>query len=98
MNPHKEFVAFVKSLETKCLEEFDSICHKIGIRDILFNERYYALFVLCCESCDSIIVKACFIRIRMYFLTKFFNKEIIVPNFKNKSLCFSHVLGFIFLF
>ncbi len=91
VKPPQEFVAFVKVLETKFLEEFDSNCHKIGIGDILFNEMKDVRPFLCCENCDPKIVIALFIRIRIYFVIKFLNKELSVPNFKNKILCVSHL-------
>ena len=90
VKPPQGSVDYYKALESKFIDLFNKNCHRHGLRQILFDELFQERPFLCCSKVKHEDVLNLYIRIRIYFIIKYFNRRIKEPNFKHKLLCVSH--------
>ena len=90
VKPPQGFVDYYKALENKFIDLFNKNCHRHGLRQILFDELLHERPFLCCSNVKHEDVLNLYVRIRIYFILKYFNGRIKEPNFKQKYLCVAH--------
>lgn len=91
VRPPDDFVTYVKKLNNEFVKHFDSCCHVIGISKVLYEYLKQIPQYKCCNNFRNEDFLHLFIRIRIYFVLKFFNRDIKTHNFKNKVLKVSHM-------
>lgn len=91
IKPPQGFLDYLKEIEIIFVREFDSICHRIGVGQLLFDKMKHVSPYKCCNKSDSNANLALYIRIRIFFALKFFNRNLSRPHYKTKILCVSHM-------
>lgn len=84
--PPNEFVAYLKILENKFVEGFNNLVTDTSLGKKLLETLSSVPPYKCCPLGNSEFLLHLFLRVRIYFVIKFYNREIKDSNNKNKLL------------
>lgn len=91
VRPSEDIVTYVEQLNAKFIKHFDYCCHIVGIPKYLYKYLIQIRQYKCCENMDIDEFVDLFIRVRIYFVLKFFNREVAIPNLRYKVLKLLHI-------
>lgn len=89
--PPKEFISYIEQLNEEFSKHFDNCCHIGGVSKFLYERLICVSNYKCCENMSTEKFIYLFIRVRIYFILKFFNRDAAVPNLRKKVLKLSNI-------
>lgn len=91
IKPPEEFMKYIDELNNEFFKYFDSYCHLDNLSKHLYERLKCINPYKCCTQMNVENFIYLFIRTRIYFVLKFFNREASVPNLRKKMLKVSHM-------
>lgn len=89
--PPSEFVEYIREIEDQFCILFYDCCYVKGVANHLSNIIRPNSQYICCENLREHYLLHYFIRIRIYFILKFWNRNLSDPSFRNKMLTVAHL-------
>lgn len=91
IRPPDEFILYIEELNKEFNKHFDRCCHMVGLSKYLYEYLKLVPQYKCCENMNNEDFLNVFIRTKIYFTLKFFNRDAAIPNLRNKFLKVSHI-------
>lgn len=90
IQPPEEYVKYLKILDSLFVKYFNKACEMKKISKYIHKKLKNIPPYKCCENFDIDILLKIFIKTRLFFAIKFFNRDISKPEFRNKILKISN--------
>ncbi len=81
--PTDKFTQYITAVEEKIVQLFPAVIKKKGVARDLFSQL--PLFTVPCPDFPSELVLRLFLRMRIYYILKFGNRELSSPKSKNRK-------------
>lgn len=91
VKPPVAFINFVDRLEVRFRDLFNQKCQAIGLRTSIFRELEHIEMYQCCDNFNFPFFLNLYIRSRIYYILKFYNRDLKDPHLNLKILEISNL-------